>query len=557
MNLIILSMKLLEGLRRSFESATKDPLKAQRAILLQYLQRNKNTEYGRKHNFAAIRSIEEYRNAVPLNSYETLRPYVDKMTKGEANILTRDKVVFFGATSGTTNKPKLIPTTHYSERKKEELMNLWSYYISRDHPDVLDGKILAIVSPEVEGTTDSGIPFGAESGYSYRMLPKPIMNLYALPYEVFEIEDYEARHYAILRISIEQNITTIATLNPNMIVLLCRKIERWQNMIISDIEHGSLSDSLKITPAIRKAMKNRLKPNPDRARELKEIIENHGRLLPRHFWPEMKLIECWQGGMMKLYLQELDNYFGRVPKRDIGCVSTEARASIPITDETSSGVLAIQTNFYEFIPKDGPDNAARNTLVCTQLEINKEYFIVVTTAGGLYRYNIDDIIKVTGFFNKTPLIEFVQKGLGASSLAGEKLYEAHINETMTRVLQKEKVLIDFFCAVAQPSDGPRYSFLIEFSGSTPTRERAGSVLASIEEELRIQNREYDFVRNAQLLDSPVLKLLKKGSFENYRLKRIAEGAQEGQFKAPQLTNNPDFEKNFDIEMVIQLSDPPA
>lgn len=552
MNLITLSLKLFEFKRRAFENSTKDPLKAQNTTLIKYLRRNKSTEYGRAHNFAALRSIDEFRQAIPLNNYEMLRPYVDRIARGERNILTKDTVVFFGATSGTTDKPKLIPTTVYSEKKKEELMNLWSYYISRDHPDVLDGKILAIVSPEIEGRTEAGIPFGAESGFTYRTLPRPIMNLYALPYEVFEIEDYESRHYMILRIAMEQNITTIVALNPNMIVLLCHKIARWQDRIIADIEQGTISHELNIKPAIRAILARRLKPNPIRAAALKKILVDNGALLPKNFWPNMKIIECWLAGMMKLYIQELDNFFGRVPKRDIGCVSTEARSSITIADDTASGILAIETNFYEFMPKEDARRGIMKTLVCTELEIDKEYYIIVTTAGGLYRYNIDDIVKVTGFYNKTPLIEFVQKGLGTSSLAGEKLYESHISAAVAKVIEKERIMLEYFCAVADPFDGPRYSFLVEFSGVAPAEEAIGRFLRSIEEALRIENREYDFVRNAQLLNDPVLKILRKGSFEGFRSRRISDGAQEGQFKAPELTADPAFAKNFDIEKTIQL-----
>lgn len=550
MNLIVISLKLLELNRRIFEYSTKDPLKTQHSVLLQYLQRNKNTEYGRAHNFATLRTIDDFRRSVPLNDFEMLRPYVDRMARGEHNILTKDTVIFFGATSGTTNKPKLIPTTAYSEKKKEDLMNLWSYYISRDHPDLLDGKILAIVSPAIEGKTEAGIPFGAESGYSYRSLPKPVMSIYALPYKVFEIEDYEARHYAILRIAMGQNITTIATLNPNMIVLLCHKIARWQDRIITDIEQGTLSEEVSITPHIRKALLKSLRPDPGRAAELKKILSKTGKLLPKDFWPNMKVIECWQAGMMKLYLKELDSYFGRLPKHDIGCVSTEARNSIPITDNTSGGVLAILTNFYEFIPKEDMAKGLNKTLLCTELKVGKEYFIIVTTAGGLYRYNIDDVVKVVGFYNKTPIIEFVQKGLGSSSLAGEKLYESHISEAVAKVIEKEEITLEFFCAVATPTGGPHYEFLVEFSGPTPPEKEAVRFLTLLEEAIRTENREYDFVRNAQLLNNPVLKIVRAGSFEHYRSRRITEGAQEGQFKAPELTADPAFVKNFDIEKTV-------
>ena len=103
---------------KAFERATKDPIRSQRQILLEYIRRNKNTEYGIKYDFSKIRSIKEFQALVPVSDYEALRPYIERMAKGEANILTKDRPVFFGATSGTTNAPKLIPTTKYSESKK-------------------------------------------------------------------------------------------------------------------------------------------------------------------------------------------------------------------------------------------------------------------------------------------------------------------------------------------------------------------------------------------------------------------------------------------------------
>jgi len=553
MNLPILLLKLLGPRRRSFERSTNYPVKAQTDLLLRLLKRNRNTLYGRKYSFDKIRSIDDFRRLVPVNSYETIRPYVDRMAKGEENILVRDKVVFFGATSGTTNLPKLIPTTVYSEKIKEDLINLWSYCISIDHPEVLNGRILAIVSPEVEGFTECGIPFGAESGYSYRNLPGYLKGLYSLPYDVFMIEDYEARHYAILRISMAQNISNIATLNPNTIVLIMRKIEKWQDEIVRDIENGTMTESVKISPEIRSRLVRSLKPDRLRAAELKRILSEKGRLLPRDFWPGIKLIECWQGGMMKLYLKELNDLFGPVIKRDIGCVSTEARSSIPIADDSSSGPLAIETNFYEFRPRSDSDKRAGGTLLCDELETGGEYYLIVTTAGGLYRYDIDDIVRVTGHYNRTPLIEFVQKGSGATSLAGEKLYESHVSEAMARLIERERLRLEYFCAVAHPTSRPYYAFLIEFSGDTPVESYTSKLITLLESELRAENREYDFVRKSQLLYPPALKILRRGSFEKYRAKRTAgRSAGEGQFKAPELTADTSFEENFEIESVVDF-----
>lgn len=551
-NLSAIALKILAPKARAFEKAARNPKRAQEDILFDYLRRNKNTEYGKKYRFNHIRSVMEYQRSLPITNCEGMRPYLERMMRGENNILTADRPIFFGVTSGTTNKPKYIPATGYSDKKKKELMDLWGYYIARDHPEALNGKILAIVSSEVEGYAESGIPFGGESGHSYNKLPWVIKLKYVVPYEVFQIEDYDSRYYTILRISMAHDITTIATLNPNSITLLCQKVKGWQDRLISDIEKGTLDASLKIPAATRKIVEQKLKPQPGRARELKEILKAHGELLPKHYWPNLGLIECWKGGTMKLYLDALNSYSGGVPIRDIGCLSTEARSSIPITDEGAGGVLAIQTNFYEFIPKENIDNFTRMPLMCDELEKGREYFIIVSTPGGLYRYNIDDVIKVDGFFNNTPVIEFVQKGLNVVSLAGEKLYEVQVNEALQNVNKRLKLIIKFFCMVVDMGSIPRYAFLAEFGDEIPS-DKITEFAKMMESELRKQNREYDYVRQAQLLKNPVLKIVKKGEYERFRAKKISEGAHDSQFKTPELTPDTSFEKNFTYEEIFSVT----
>ena len=235
MNLTSIIMKSLTPAAMAFERATKDPLAAQQRVLAKYLARNRHTEYGEQYGFSAIRTAAEYRARVPLVDYEAIRPLIDRMKKGEQRILTHDKVVFFGLTSGTTGTPKLIPVTRYSQARKASLMDLWAYYGCRDHPRVFDGRILGIISPEVKGHTGGGIPYGPEDGHAYNNLPEVIKRLYVLPYELFSIDNYDARYYAMLRVAMEQNITTIATLNPSTLVLLMQRIPAWQELLIADI----------------------------------------------------------------------------------------------------------------------------------------------------------------------------------------------------------------------------------------------------------------------------------------------------------------------------------
>lgn len=553
MNIAYLALKALIFKAKLFEAATKDPLKTQKKILFEYLRRNASTEYGRKYNFSHIKSIEDYQRLVPLSDCETMRPYLDRMAGGEPNILTADRPTFFGATSGTTSLPKYIPSTKYSDSKKNEIIELWGYYIARDHPAVFKGKILAIVSPEIEGQTGSGAPYGGESGHGYNTLNALVKKFYVLPYRVFEITDYDSRYYTILRISMEHDVTNIATLNPKSIMLLCQKIEGWKEKIIGDIESGALSADLDIPPDIRKELMAHLKPNPGRAALLRSILKEKGNLLPKYFWPKMELIECWKAGSMKAYLNDLSGYFGKVAIRDIGVLSTEARSSIPMSDEGASGVLAIRTNFYEFIPKDTAGAKEKPMLLCDHLEEGKDYFLVVTTPGGLYRYNIDDIVRVTGYFNRTPVIEFLQKGLNAASLAGEKLYESQVNDALNRVLAAMKLSVEFFSACAQVHKMPHYAFLVEFSKEPGGGEKK-TFLVSMERELRRENREYEYTRGAQLLGPPVLKVARRGEYIRYRAKKIQEGAHDAQFKTPELTTDSGFVKNFEIEEELTLED---
>lgn len=542
MNITSFVMKALAPKAAAFDRLTKNPLRAQQRVLLKYLARNARTEYGLKYDFRSIRSIEEFRSRLPVSDYESIRPYIDRMKKGAENVLTADKVTYFGITSGTTGTPKLIPATRYSDARKSDLMDLWAYYVCRDHPHVADGRILGIISPEVKSHTEAGIPYGPEDGHAYNHLLPIVKRLYALPYGIFYIEDYDARYYCMLRVSIEQNVTTIATLNPSSLILLCQRIPAVQDRIITDIERGTLDPFYDVPADTRRTIEKTLKPNPRKAAELRKIIKDHGALLPKHFWPKLELIECWKAGTVRCYLQQMPQYFGNVAIRDFGCLSTEARSSVPTGDKGAGGVLAVGTNFYEFIPKEDMDRPDKRFLLCSELEAGREYLLIVTTPGGLYRYNIDDVIKVSGFFNKTPVIEFVQKGRNAVSITGEKVYESHINESVTNACARHRMPVQNFCAAGIREESgatSRYVFMVEFQGE-PSCDRMCEFLASIEEELRKQNSEYDDLRKQQLISPPSLKVIKPGEFESYRRRRVSGGSHDTQFKMPKLCLSADL-----------------
>jgi GH3 auxin-responsive promoter len=150
---------------RRFERATRDPTGMQHRKLMSIVERNQSTEYGKEHGFSSVKSLKDWQKAIPVVTYEDLRERVERMTRGEKNVLTAEAPVMFAKTSGTTGQAKYIPVTPNCQgRDHADQLRAWLHYARRDHPRMFQGKVLSLLSPAVEGHTPSGIPYGSTSG---------------------------------------------------------------------------------------------------------------------------------------------------------------------------------------------------------------------------------------------------------------------------------------------------------------------------------------------------------------------------------------------------------
>ncbi|HKY06900.1 MAG TPA: GH3 auxin-responsive promoter family protein, partial [Candidatus Binatia bacterium] len=396
---------------KRWDALTAKPHAVQERLLRKIIARNRRTCFGRDHGFNAIVSLNDYRNQVAVGDYEHLRPYVERAQNGEPAVLTAERVVTFTTTSGSTGQPKFIPVTKTSRRNHRQLTRFWYHRAHLDHPDLFSGKLLGVVSPAVEGKTAGGIPFGAASGLLYQSSPSWIQNSYALPYEVCEVKDSAAKYYLTMRLAMEYDISFCGTPNPSTILKLVESADLNKDSIIKDIRDGGISAEYDLPPALRAKLTSRLAKNPGRARRLESVIKYDGTLRPREYWPRLQLIGCWKGGTVGVRLKEFARWFSdRTPVRDLGYMASEAQMTLPISDEGSAGILAIAENFYEFIPESVIGSEIPTLLTCAELQEGSSYYPILTTPGGLYRYDINDVVRVAGFYNRTPLIEFVRKG---------------------------------------------------------------------------------------------------------------------------------------------------
>lgn len=522
-----------------FERATRDPAGTQERKLMEIVRRNRDTEYGREHGFASIRSVTDWRRQVPVVEYGDIRDRVERVTRGERNVLTAEDPVLFNQTSGTTGAAKYIPVTPTCQgRDHSDQMRTWTYHASLKHPAMFSGKVVALVSPAVEGHTASGVPYGSATGQVYSTMPAIVRSTYAIPYEVFLIPDYEAKYYALMRIAVGSRVSFIGTANPSSILKMCQKADQHADSIVRDIHDGTLRTDLPIDAELRAKIEPRLSPDPKQSRQLEDArARRGGRLLPADYWPDLALIGCWKGGTVGSYLEHFPQYFdpdrtGMVPTRDWGLLASEGRFTIPLSDQGSAGVLTVGTNHYEFVPAedvdDHPDDRSRWTyLSAHEIEPDHEYYVVFTTTGGLYRYDINDVVEVVGTYNRTPTLVFKRKGRGMTNITGEKL---SVNQVIAAFDSAQKALgVEIPHFKAEPDQrGARYVFKVEAPALQPADFHR--LLEHLDRTLKALNLEYEGKRKSQRLNGPVLLVMKPGWYDRLKQALIAEGKRLFQAK---------------------------
>jgi hypothetical protein len=540
MSLIVTAAAYVTGrLWTRWERLSADPATVQKQLLLKLIGRNRATVFGTDHGFTAVRSLEDYRKQVAIGDFERLRPYVERAAHGEARVLTEEPVLTFNLTSGSTGAPKLIPITAASRANHRQLTRLWYYRAYRDHPGLFSGKILGVVSPACEGKTAGNIPFGAASGLIHQSSPRWIQNAFALPYQIAEVKDFTAKYYLIMRLALELPISFLGTPNPSTILRLVESADRAKDEIIKDICDGTIAAGCNLTSSIRQFVESRLKKNPRRAAELERMVNHYGALRPRDYWPELQMIGCWKGGSVGVRLNELSRWFGDdMAVRDLGFMASEAQITLPITDVGSAGILDVSANFYEFVAERDMENERPAALACNEVKEGENYYLILTTPGGLYRYDINDVVRVAGFYNRTPLIEFVRKGRDVTNITGEKLHVNQVIQAMTRALTPGAIGVQHYRAFADVALS-RYAFMIEFNGTTPNENALKQLLAAIDSNLSSLNIEYAQKRQSLRLKPPVLYVMRSGWFER-KAKAASDGSsREIQFKAQLLSTMPE------------------
>lgn len=532
----------IEKRYKQFEAKCHDARRVQKDVLFSKIKRCQGSQFGRDHHFREIKTLSDFRRQIPVATYDYYYPYVKEVTEGnvEAMFPPREKILMYTLTSGTTDIPKLIPVnqTWFDEYRRGWMV--WGIKAFTDHHQLFYSKLAGIAGNWDMRRTPTNIPCGMASGLSARSQHPLIKLMYVVPAATFEIDDADAKYYAALRASIPEPTGLLLTATPATVVNFAKLADRWRDRLIRDIADGTIDEAFPIPLAVRQEiLKKQSKPNPERAKQLEEIVTRTGHLYPRDFW-NLELVACWLGGTVGTYAQNISQYYGDVARRDIGLLCSEGRFTIPIEDNTPSGVLEIASHYYEFIPEDEIHSPHPTILECHELEVGKSYYILMTTSSGLYRYHIVDVMRCTGFLGQAPILEFLHKGQRVADMEGEKISEYQFVKGVEEITRSLGLSITGFTAVPirptesndRLSSAPYYAIMVEqqdFANDDQARE----FLKALDQWIIDRNPMYQGKRSDLYIGPPRLRRIPTGTWSQFDAAQVkSRKVSEDHYKHP-------------------------
>lgn len=516
-----------------FLNTLRDVDAVQSRVLSRVLSRMASSDYGRRYRLGSVRSPDDLTRAAPLVTYEDLYPYIDRLCAGETSALlgATERLHMFATSSGTTAKQKLIPVTSEFVRQYRRGWNTFGLKMLSDHPRAILRAILQSSGRPDERRTASGVPCGAITGLLARTQKGIVRRFYVDRPETALIGDAHAKYYTLMRFAVVRDVAFAITANPATLIRLAQTADQESERLLRDVRDGTLSRELVPDTPLRRRLEGHLRPAPERASQLARLRAAHDTLRPRDYW-RLEFLACWTGGSMGHYLERLANWWGPVPVRDIGLLASEGRVTIPLEDGTPAGALDAQAAFFEFIPSEQWDRPDPETLTARKLVTGEDYTVVLTNSAGLVRYRLDDVVRVRGWIEQSPLLEFLHRAGRVASVAGEKLTENQVVEAVRAATTRLRLPEFDFVIAPRWQDPPFYQL------SCP-RAATPELASAIDQALSEQNEEYRSRRKSLRLGMLRIRQIGREAIgEMDRRLAAARGSSVEQYKRPCLLTKP-------------------
>uniref|UniRef100_A0A8C5EPD5 GH3 domain-containing protein n=1 Tax=Gouania willdenowi TaxID=441366 RepID=A0A8C5EPD5_GOUWI len=422
--------------RSKLESDTMKVKQIQEETLIKRLKKNSNTWYGKEYDFSSITDSDVFRARHPLTTYEHYRELIGRIAAGEEKLIIAEKPLILAMTSGTSGSSSMLLSTR--DTNSEFFLQGVSVCLDamrKAFPDTenLQRTTKFFYTPTFR-QSEAGIPIGPNS--STPASSRHMLNLYTTPAPAFE--------------------------------------ERWQELV-EDIEHGKLSSALSLEPKVKAQLEALMKPDPIRAAELRLLFQDGFRNIAQRVWPHLHLVLTVDSGSNQIYGEMLrESYCQGVDFYSPFYAATEGLIGVNLwpQDQDRRYLLCPRSMFCEFLPEKSLEEETPPTLLMEEVKEGENYELIITNASGLFRYRIGDVVKVVGFHNQCPIVEFQYRRGQMLNVRGEKVSEAMFLDALKKAVSQwpGAQLIDYCCAesgIMGDSIGgsdPHYQVFVEIKG---------------------------------------------------------------------------------------------
>ena len=469
-----------------------DPVEAQHAVWQDLLAAGQYTEFGRLHHFSSVQSLADFKKTVPVQQYEDVKPFIDRMMQGEENLLWNTPVKWFAKSSGTTSdRSKFIPISdeslkenHY--RASKDVLSL--YYTSHPDSDLLTGKGLVIGGSHQINQYNADVQYGDLSAVILQNSPFWSNWIRTPDLSIALMDEWEAKIEKLAQSTIQENVTSMAGVPTWLIVLL------------------------------------------------KRILDITGKSNIKEVWPSLELY--MHGGVSFVpYRQQFEKLIG-APINYLEIYNASEGFFAAQDDLSKEGMLLLCDHgvFYEFMPPSEWDKETPQTLQLNEVEVGKNYAPVITTNGGLWRYVLGDTIQFTS------VAPFRIKVSGRIkhfiNAFGEEVIVDNTDKAIAFACQQTGASVTDYTAApiyfSEEGNGA-HEWLIEFAWQPA---ELSAFVQAMDAALQRINSDYEAKRHKDIaLRMPEVTVIPKGSFAAWL---DSKGKLGGQHKVPRLSNDRAF-----------------
>ncbi len=518
--------------RARLTEALDDPRGHQHDVLTDLLDFNSGTEFGKRHDFGRIRDVDDFRKAVPVQDYAAHAPLIERMAAGEPNLLSADQPVVYFTSSGSTGAHKKIPVTPRFMRTTffPFYYAAWAPLIE-NHPDVMrrPDAVLNLKHDPLSAppTTSDGRPHVGASQVDFgRKFGEPLSAELgtAAPWGTLPVDiapdDHLEKMYLRLRLAVQSDVRCLIGINPAMIAAVPYQLGLWWERIVKEVRDGTVGGVPHGAP------------DPARAAELTRLADYFGTVTPAQVWPRMSALFGWTTGVASLYLPALCERFGAgVAALPAPVAASEGPVGVPLDRHGSAGSLVVTASVYEFVDADADLTPDVETLLPHELEAGREYHVIFSHVGGLYRYAVGDVVRVVDMAGGVPRLAYAGRA-NRSDAVGERLRESQVVRAVRTALDATGLgLVNIACRTERTSreNAPHYVFAVAPQSPWQPAE-ADRFTSLLDAALTRESADYARARTDRRLAAPALCLLDRDAFQRDWHAAVATGIRPTQVK---------------------------